>query len=252
MRSNFKIIRENSKYLLETYRFRLIILFLICFNIYGTGYLTTNETYIDGILVILTNGYYIVSMLAMFLINTINTIDMYENNIFYIIRFKNRKEYLLQLIKNVIISNLILFFINILVLLIGMNVFVNNFVLENILDYSIPNIVYLIFYLLRMMVLIQMISVISLLIIKLFNVKISIVANIIIWLFIMVSPYNMGAVVNSILDMHIFISDYFRLHLYSGFILEVLCSTIYITILLIISYIMFYITKNKMRQIGGL
>ena len=251
MKSNFKLIKENIKYMLTGYRFRIIFMFLICFNLFGVGYLAYNQHYINGLLSIMTNPYYVISLLAMVLINTINTFGMFEKSDLYIIRFKDRKEYLIQLTKNIIVSNSVLFVINLIVLIIGLNIFVGNrFVIENWMDYSIPNILYVVFYLIRMFFLVQIVATISAFLLKLMDSRIVIILNVILWSLFLMSPYASNFKVNTLSDMFWNFCDYFRIHLYSGLAYEILCSTIYISILLVLTFILFHISKSNIKKIG--
>jgi len=251
MRTNYKIIKENIKYMLIGYRFKTIFMFLICFNLFGSGYLAYNRHYIDGLLSVLTNSYYVICFMSMILINTINTFDMFEKNSFYIIRFIDRKEYLIQLIRNIIVSNAVLFVINIIVLIIGLNLFVGSrFVVESFMNYLVPNILYVLFYLIRMFFLIQTVATISVLLFKLIDSKIVIIMNIVLWSSFLISPYKLNFRVNSLLDMFWNFCEYFRVHYYSGFGMEVLCSTIYVSALLLLIFALFNFSKNNIKKIG--
>lgn len=251
MKNNLNLLKENMKFNVNSNQFRFVLLMILCFNLYGTAYLATNLTYLDGMLNIITNGYYIICIIGLILLNTINTFDKFEKNDFYILRFKNRKTYLKQLILNVFISNTILLVMNLVVLIIGLNLFASDkFVVYNILEYSIPNIIYILFYLFRLYFIIQIISVINVCLLKLINNKLTIGINLILYLVILFTPYNQKRVVSSISNMFINISDYMRIHYYSDFSLEVICSIIYIFIPLIVSFILFNLTIKKMKDIG--
>ncbi len=252
MKNKLKLLKENMKFNVNSNQFRLILLLILCFNLYGTAYLATNLTYLDGMINIITNGYYVVSLIGLVLLNTINTFDKFEKNDFYILRFKDRKMYLKQLIINVLMSNTILLVMNLVVLIIGLNLFASSkFVISNFLDYSIPNIVYIIFYLLRLFFIIQIIAIINVCLLKIINNKFVIGINLILYLAILFTPYEPKRVVSSISNMFLSISDYMRLHYYSNFSLEIFCSVIYIFIPLVISFILFNFTKNKMKNIGA-
>lgn len=252
MKNNLKLLKENMKFNVNSNQFRLTLLLILCFNLYGTAYLATNLTYLDAMLNIITNGYYIVCLIGLTLLNTINTFDKFEKNDFYILRFKDRKTYLKQLILNVLMSNTILLVMNLVVLIIGLNLFASSkFVIYNFLDYSISNIIYLLFYLVRLFFIIQIVATINACLLKIVNNKIVIGINLILYLVILFTPYEPKRVVSSVSNMFINISDYMRLHYYSNFPLEIFCSILYIFIPLIMSFILFKFTIKKMKNIGA-
>ena len=111
--------------------------------------------------------------------------------------------------------------------------------------------VYIIFYLLRLFFIIQIIAIINVCLLKIINNKFVIGINLILYLTILFTPYEPKRVVSSISNMFLSISDYMRLHYYSNFSLEIFCSVIYIFIPLVISFILFNFTKNKMKNIGA-
>lgn len=248
-----KYIKENIKYLLNDYRFKLIILFVICCNFFGAAYLARNSDYISAIMDIFTQEYYDVAFFALILVNTINTYDMFEKNSCYIIRFNNKKEYLIQLIKNILISNTILFIINLLVSLIFLNFFGNQFIIKKYdiygISYNIPNLLYIVFYMFRFYIIVSIISLINACLIKLVNSKCAIFINVLLWIVFIFYPYN-SHVINSISDIPLVFCSYFRVQFYSGFALESACSILYIFMLLIIGLVLFNIAKNRIKQIG--
>ena len=209
-----KYIKENIKYLLNDYRFKLIILFVICCNFFGAAYLARNSDYISAIMDIFTQEYYDIAFFALILVNTINTYDMFEKNSCYIIRFNNKKEYLIQLI-----------------------------------TYNIPNLLYIVFYMFRFYIIVSIISLINACLIKLVNSKCAIFINVLLWIVFIFYPYN-SHVINSISDIPLVFCSYFRVQFYSGFALESACSILYIFMLLIIGLVLFNIAKNRIKQIG--
>lgn len=251
MKNSLKLLKENLKFHINSNQFRLILLLLICFNLYGTSYLSANLSYFDGFINIITNGYYVVCLFAIILLNTINMFDKFEKNQFFIIRFKDRKMYLKQLITNILFSNSVLFLMNLVLIIIGLNIFASSsFTISTVLNYSIPNILYIFFYLIRFFTIIQLIAIVNTCLLKLINNKVVISFNLLIYLMILFAPYEPKIVISSVSKMFLVISDYMRLHYYSDFLLEILCSSIYISILLLIAVLSFIFTKNRMKNIG--
>lgn len=244
-----KYIIQNIKYLLLDYRFKLIVMFMLCFNFIGSIYFAYNNYYLEGFLAIFTNIYYVATFFALILFNTLNTYNMFEKNTYYIIRFDNRKEYLIQLIKNVLISNAIIFIINILVSFIFLNFFGGNLIIQNYMNYNVSNILYVIFYIARFLILSSIISIINICLLKLIDSKIIIFVNAILWITFIFYPYSQ-ALINSIFNLPLMLCDYFRAKVYSNFFMESACSILYIIFLIIITTIIFNITKNRIKKIG--
>lgn len=249
MRVKNKYIIQNIKYLLLDYRFKLIIMFMLCFNFVGAIYFAYNFYYLEGFLQIFTDPYYVFAFLALILFNTLNVYSMFEKNTYYIIRFNDRKEYLIQLIKNVLTSNTIIFIINILVAFIFLNFFGGKLVIQNYMNYNIPNILYMIFYIARFLILSSIISIINTCLLKLIDSKIIILMNSCCWITFIFYPYS-PSLINSIFNMPLMLCDYFRTELYSNFFMESACSILYIIVLIVITAIIFNISKNKMKKIG--
>lgn len=249
MQVKSKYIIQNIKYLLLDYRFKIIIMFMLCFNFIGAIYFAYNSYYLEGFLAIFTNIYYVATFMALLLFNTLNTYNMFEKNTFYIIRFNSRKEYLIQVIKNILISNTIVFAINVLIAFIFLNFFGGKLVIQNYMGYNVSNILYTIFYILRFLVLSNIISIINICLLKLIDSKIIVLINSIFWITIIFYPESFE-LINDILNIPLMLCDYFRVKIYSNFFMESACSMLYILILLIITMILFSISKNKMKKIG--
>lgn len=250
MKNNFKLINANIKHMLNAYRFKIIILFIICFNLFGCIYIAISKNYLDALFSTLSNPYYSLLLLSLTLVNTINTFNIFEKKDNYIIRFENREKYLKQLIINIFVSNTVLFVINLFVLLIFLNLFIGNyFVITSWHNYNIPNIIYLLFYITRIFTIIQIVSIINSLLFKLLNFKIVIILNGLIY-----GPFIFGNHINetidSLLKIKILIHEYFLYNEYAGFLLEIIYSSIYIICLCGMATTLFHLTKNKTKSVG--
>lgn len=244
--------KEYLKQWLNRSNFKLLVLILICINIYGTAYLAYNTDYIDGIFRCFSNSYYTTSILFLTLISTMISVQLFDKNLFYIIRFKTRKEYLRQLIHNILISNTILFFVNLLLMIIGLNLFSGTqFEIYSFQNYEVSNIIYLIFFLFRIYLMIQCFGIINILLFKLIHSKmIVVIINIVALLpsFTLVTVLNEN--IQSLNQMFFYFIEYFVIHHYSSFSLEILCSSIYMLAILIVIIFLFRVTRIKMKEIG--
>lgn len=245
-----KILKENVKSYLSNNIFKVIIALSLLLNLYSTSYLSANKDYLQGILTSLSNGYYGCFLLGLIMINTINVVSLYEQNYFYIIRFKNRKMYLKELINNVIVSNTIVFLLNFIILLIDLNLFADGLYIGEIYNYGINNIIYVIYYLLRAVVIFNVIAVICVLFMKLIGRNATTILIIILCSALIFTPDETLYPINSLREMRVFIGDYLMLYRYSNFPFEIFCSTIMFAVSVSVIYLLFYIVNKRKKRIG--
>lgn len=237
----FKFLKENIKYFLERPTLKFIIFLAIFLNLYGTCYLASNQDYIQGILMIFSNGYYDCFLIGVFVVNTFDIVAIYEKNYSYIIRFENHKMYLRELIKKVIIGNIILFLTNLIIMLICLNIFSGNLFVGEVYNYGINNIIYLVYYLIKVIIVLNIIAVITVLIMKLFGKNMSFIVNIILCSVFVFIPNETLYTINSLKDIRLFIGDYMNLYRYSNFPFEIFCLMIILSLNFILIYILFYL-----------
>lgn len=233
---NFEIYKNS----LNSQKFTLVFLFSIFITIFGIMNLASGYSYVDGFICIITNGYYVAILLLLLLINTCNIYNDFSDNMFYIIRLKNKKIFLKELIITICMSNLILLMINLTLLMIGLNLF-NRHIFE------INNFIYLGYAIIKMMILSQFISILNVLLLKLINNKIVMIVNII--LYILTIGINVKPV-NSISQIPLFIGNYFKIQLYSNFLLEIICFLLFCSVLYILILIIKKITLKCMKDIS--
>lgn len=253
MKDSFKDLKINANFLFFDYRFKIIIMVMLCFNFFGVFFLTynTSNSYIDSMISIIFNLLYLFGLLLIFFLNTINVFKLFEKNIYYNIRMESRKKYLSKLIKNIVLSNTILFVINFMILFIGLNIHIGNkLVFTPYMDYSINNIEYLFFHIIRMLFLINILFVVIVLLLKLINERFVFTLTMFVLASLYFSPFLYDKVIYSITNMHWNFCEYFRQNIYSAFSIEVSCSIVYVIILMIISSIIFFIVENKMKSVG--
>lgn len=245
-----KLLKENIKYYLNNNVLKLIMALSFILNLYGTSYLSANRDYLQGLLTIFANGYYGCCLLGLIMINTINVVSLYEQNYFYIIRFKNRKIYLKELINNVIVSNTIVFLLNFIIMLIGLNLFSNGLYIGEVYNYGINNIIYVIYYLFRAVVIFNIIAVICVLFMKLIGRNATTILIVILCSAFIFTPDETLYPINSLRETRVFIGDYLMLYRYSNFPFEIFCSTIMLAVSIAIIYLLFYIVNKRKKRIG--
>ena len=219
---------EIFKEYINSWIFKILIAssFLITFFVMANYGL--NKSYSVAMLAALTSNIYIVCALFIpLLITTINIYNVFNSNYFLAIRISSKKERLKELLKNIFFSSSFVFLIIILILLIGLNlVCASNLEFMNSYQfYNIPNIIYIIFYIIRLYVILVIVSVFNGFILDSFSSKFVIFLNVIFYGIIFMYPYiPISAGRTSILDTSPLIFEYLQLNSYSTFLTEILCS----------------------------
>lgn len=234
---NFEIYKNS----LSSQKFTLVFLFSIFITAFGIINLAYGYNYVNGFVTIITNGYYVAILLLLLLINTCNIYNDFSDNIFYIIRLKNKRNFLKELIITVCISNLILLIVNLVLIMIGLNLF-NHHIFE------VNNFIYLVYAIIKMIILSQFISVLNVLLLKLINNKIIIISNIIIYVLIISINISMSPV-SSIFQIPLFIGSYFKIQPYSNLLFEILCFLLFCSMLYILILIIKRIVLKYMKDV---
>ena len=247
LKNNYSYIYHIFKQSLNTQKFLLVFIFSIILSAYGVIQIAWETDYVTGFLRILTNPYYIAIIILILMMNLSNIFTIFENNQFYIIRFNSKKKYLIELIKNICFSNLCIIILNLALVTIGLNIFNPNEIGESFKGYEISNNIYLLFTIIKFIMIMILITIISVLFLKLFNNKVMAIFNVLLSIsMIIVSSYHY--MVTSIIQLPIFIGTYLRYQLYSSFIFEVSCFLLYSSLLYIIIIVLNKITLKYMKE----
>lgn len=233
---NFEIYKNS----INNQKFTLIFIFSIFLSAFGIINIATGYNYVNGFISIITNGYYIAILLLLILINTCNIYYEFSDNIFYIIRLKDKKNFLKELIKIVCTSNFVLLIINLILIMIGLNLF-NHHIFE------INNFVYLIYIIIKLIILTQFISILNILLFKLVNNKVVILLNIIIYILTIASNISMKPI-KTIFQMPLFIGAYFKIQPYANFLFEILCFILFSSIIYIL---VLFLKKIVLKYMKG-
>lgn len=154
-----KVIKAKIKNYINTENFKFIIGIMFIYSIYNIMYSTATYSYIGSILYVYTDVLTVLFIVALFLINTINTIKLFDKNTSYIIRYKTKKSYFKNLIKNIFFNNSVLFIIYFIMQIALLVIFNRNgIVIDTIGSYSISNLTYTIVHLIKTFILIQCFS----------------------------------------------------------------------------------------------
>lgn len=245
-KSNFRYIYEIYKNSINTSNFLLIFIFSIILAIYSVLTFAFKDGYITGFLNVLFSGFPILIILLLVLANSINTYKIFEQNQFYIIRFSTKNKYLNELVKNVCFSNFCLLILNVILIMICLNIF--NITYPNIKIYQFQSPVYLIYIIIRLIVISQLLSIINIYLFKLINNKLIIGLNIILYALIIIFPYS-RQMVDSLFNIPLFIGNYLTHTMYSSFLFEVCCFLLYCGLLILLISFLNKITLKYMEKV---
>jgi lysylphosphatidylglycerol synthetase-like protein (DUF2156 family) len=120
---NKKLFFEDIKFHLTSKKFILIFLLLILSNLYAAIALSTNATYIDSFITTFHIPFYMAFLFGIIFANSFMVVTDFDNNTSRIIRYKNKENYIKELIKTVFSNNCVVYIINLLMLIIFMNLF---------------------------------------------------------------------------------------------------------------------------------
>ena len=219
----------------------IILVFLGSFSgIFKLGSKIWQANFFHQFLFCLTSKWNIILILIAISINIISLSLDFKNNT-VILRYKNYKAYLKDNFKYNILYITILLIIS-LFLTTFLSLIVTEFKIEIIkyTYYNIPNWLYLLFYLLRLIILINLLSMIIFYLNQKFGNKVTLIFLIFIIMPI-VFPFNKFGIETRIRDFPIFFNSFFELISYKSFGLEILYSLIHIVILILIA-------KNMLKQ----
>ena len=199
-----KVIKAKIKNYINTENFKFIIGIMFIYSIYNIMYSTATYSYIGSILYVYTDVLTVLFIVALFLINTINTIKLFDKNTSYIIRYKTKKSYFKNLIKNIFFNNSVLFIIYFIMQIALLVIFNRNgIVIDTIGSYSISNLTYTIVHLIKTFILIQCFSLICAF---MYKIGIKFIVWILLGILIVLSletPYKEGYIIDSISKINI-------------------------------------------------
>lgn len=234
------------KYITSTDKFKIVFMCLVLISLYGSIVLGAGQRdVINSMYITFIMPQFNICLFTILFINTFNvcsTFDKYFD--FYIIRLKNKKNYIKEMLKNVIFLNvvcLILFFliyISILYFLKSGKVEIYTYI-----NYSINTLSYLGFFLVRYICIILIISMLQMLLYINFKSKITMLIGLFFLSGFII--YEQSSFYSSSFTLNIW--RYFNLIYYSSFGQEVCYSVLFILILEIILFITYLLTTNNKK-----
>ena len=220
--------KEVFNKFINSWVFKIIISISIIVTIFAVTNYGLNKSYAVALQSILSSSVYIVCGLFLPLfVTTINIYNIFNNNYFFKIRLDSKQNEIKELLKCSVYANSIMFFVIFLLLFVFLNLFcASNLEFMNSYQfYNIPNIIYIIFYIVRLYAIMIVVSLFNSFLLEKFSTKVVIGLNIVfygIFLDYNYVPFTDGR--TSILDTSPLIFEYLQLNSYSTFLTEILCS----------------------------
>lgn len=246
-----KVFRKKSStykilsFLTNTRKFRIIVCLSVMLGLYGSVTLSANiNNYFSSLLNAFQFSTFNLLLFVIIFINTIYICTNFDKYDFYIIRLKDKKKYIKELIKLTSYSNLIVISIIIFSFLMILNLLKTQYFFPETYYGYINNIAYSFFYLIRYIILVILLGIINVIGYHRLGEKKILVLDL---LFCSIFPIYYGPTIESVESFSILPWRYFRAANYGDFIIEICYSLLYILILEILILIL-YRTINKKRK----
>ena len=249
MKIKKKCILYSTIFKFKYPEYRLSLILIILNSLYGGLFWGSDiDGYFSTIFSVINCQSFNMFTLFIIIYNTIITFNIFNANYSYIIRLKNKKQYLIELLKAICINNfLILLFQWIFIFIVVLFSIKKSLGIEIIDNYDINNCLYILFAFIKNITLIEIIGLYCGLLLTRLN------KNVVIFIF---SVFNIsllnefsysGYIIDSYSKMPLFYGSYLSINNYNSFINEVHYSLVYITMLFFVLYVLFnfFLFLNK-------
>ena len=139
--------------------------------------------------------------------------------------------------------------LNLILIVIGLNLFCENQVCSSVKNYSIPGFIYLIYANMKLIVIVIIVSNVNILLLKILNSKVITILNVLLYIIIAGMPISGGVVISEIWQLPLFIGSYLKYQLYSTFSFEMICFILYISIQSIIITVLYNLVLKSMKAV---
>ena len=225
IRFDYELYKET----LKTQNYILMFVFSLIIALYGVFQFAFKYDYISGFIYVLSAKYYVIGLGLILLIDVYNIYSIYNRNLLYIGRLNYRKNYLKNLIRCVLVSNFFNITLNLILVIIGLNIFNHNDFSVFVKNGQVLGILYLLYCIFKIYILYFFISVINVLLLRLIHNYLVPVINILFYFILNNSVFEIVYSVKSILQIPLFIDSYFFSYfvMYNSFFDEILYFLIY-------------------------
>lgn len=223
------------RYFSKSSQFYFFFLFMFLLTVYGGIFYGTivYESVIniyDVIIYILSSSNYLVLLFLLFLLSTFIVYKNIDKNYLFSTRMETKSTYFQCLAKTVLVQNTFLFILNILFLFISLFLFKNgNLSISFSPNYHTYNIIYLLFFLLRYYLWLQLFSIFSIFLFSKVSSKLAFILNFILILYFFKGGYYApDFVVYSLMDIGFHFEFLLFQYPYSNFFFEIILSILYL------------------------
>lgn len=243
MKNDFKLIVS----LIQNTRFKVIIIMITLLGFMAYGGTSTKFTFINGIYNIFTWNYFIMVLLLLFMFNVYNIYTSLINNYSFMIRIDNYKEFFKKMIKFIFISNLIIYFIVlVIVILCALIKTGDNMKIDNYYFYNISNLLYLIFHIIRSYFILNAVVIFALSTYKLFNEEVGVlIAGVLPLSLAFFYSFINDTEITNVFKLPLYYGEYFISNNYGTFPFEICMSILFISLIFSISKLFMFIVSKK-------
>ena len=136
---------HNFRHLTSTSTFRIFIILDILLAIYACIFITNQLSYSESVITVFSFPYCNMMLISLIFIIVCETIRLFKGNQFQLIRFLNKEEMFISMLKQVIFNVSIAFLFHLLFMFIGFNLFHFNELGFNLVVNGINIIIYNLF-----------------------------------------------------------------------------------------------------------
>lgn len=243
MKNDFKLIVS----LIQNTRFKVTIIMITLLGFMAYGGTSTKFSFINGIYNIFIWNYFIMVLLFLFMFNTYNIYTELTHNYSFMIRIKDYKEFFKKMIKFIFISNLIIYFIVLVIVILCVLIKTgNNMKIDNYYFYNISNLLYLIFHIIRSYFILNVVVIFALSTYKLFNEEVGVlIAGVLPLSLAFFNSFISDIEITNVFKLPLYYGMYFMSNNYGSFIFEICMSILFICLVLTVSNIFINIIFNK-------
>ncbi len=249
MTKKIKFYFKDIKKLLSTDIYKGLFLFIFLTSIVVNYSMPSDLTFENAILYSFGSPLFQLLVMIVLYISSLNTLKIFDTKFSIILRYKNKKQYLSNLLTYITLINLVLYIFSILSMLIVLMVaFLGRISFTQFPYYQMPFFVYNIFSVFKYFIIINLLCIICILLHKSLNKVFGIVSFALILILKEGYPYSIDVITN-FKQVKLFFGYYLYPFQYSNFSLEVCAMFLQIIILLIICNIIFFF-MNKYNKIN--
>lgn len=236
---------EILNFLTNKNKFKVTIILSFLLSIYGGFILSAGiKNYFNSAILTFQFPTFNVLLFLILFINTINVCSMFDKYEFYIIRLKDKKTYLKELIKIVVYSNIIVLSVIILTYFALLNLVEFQYLISSTFNNYINNIAYMFFYFVRYIIIALSMSILCTLSYVKFGEKKTLFVSIVFVAFFWV----IGTSLETVNSFSFLPWKYFKFVKYGSFSLEINYSLLFILLIELIICLVYKLVNTRFNN----